>query len=99
MTAAPKPANRDRKRPGSGPERRCVSCRAGRPRSELLRVLRRPAGGVALIRGGHADGRSAYICRNRGCISAAVEGPRLERALRTPIPAAVLAELEAEEAA
>lgn len=96
MTAATKPA--DRVSPRSGPERRCVSCRTARPRSELLRVLRRPDGTVALIRGEHADGRSAYICRSRRCIAAAVGGPRLERALRTPIPAAVLAELEAEEA-
>ena len=99
MTAAPKPANRDRRPPRSEPERRCVSCRAARPRSELLRVLRRPDGAVALIRGGHADGRSAYICRERRCIAGAVEGPRLARALRAPIPAGVLAELEAEEAA
>lgn len=99
MTAAPKPANHERKPPRSEPERRCTSCRAARPRSELLRVLRQPDGEVALIRGGHADGRSAYICRDRRCIAGAVEGPRLARALRTAIPAAVLAELEAEETA
>lgn len=84
---------------GGGPIRRCAACRVSRPRGEMLRVLRRADGSVGLSRGGHADGRSAYVCRAKECIERAAAGPPLARALRTEVPAAVLAELKAEEAA
>ena len=86
-------------RAGGGPIRRCASCRAQRARGGMLRVVRRADGSVELSRGGHADGRSAYVCRAKECIERAAAGPPLARALRTPVPAAVLAELKAEEAA
>lgn len=82
-----------------GPVRRCASCRASRAREGMLRVVRRADGSVELSRGGHADGRSAYVCRAKECIERAAAGPPLARALRTSVPAAVLAELKAEEAA
>lgn len=80
--------------------RRCAACRAVKPRGGLIRVVRRAGGSVELAGAGHADGRSAYVCREAGCIALAA-GPRspLQRALRAPVPAEVLTALQAEEIA
>lgn len=67
------------------PERTCVGCRAVRPKRELVRVVRTPEGTVELDPTGKRSGRGAYLCRNVACLEAAVQGRRLERALRHPI--------------
>jgi uncharacterized protein len=56
-----------------------VACRTRRPKHELVRVVR-SAGGVAVDPTGKAEGRGAYVCRDRRCARDAVRG--LERALR-----------------
>ncbi len=71
------------------PQRRCVSCRQSAPRTELIRVVRRPDGEIAIDQ--RADGRGAYLHRDPGCIARAAAGRRpLSGALRRPVSDAVL---------
>ena len=64
------------------PQRRCVVCRRTAAKAELGRIVRTPAGALAL---GAADGRGAYVCRGQ-CAAALAADPRpLARALRAPI--------------
>lgn len=67
------------------PERTCVGCRTVRPKRELVRLVRTPEGPVELDLTGKRSGRGAYLCRNVACLDAALQGRRLERALRHPI--------------
>jgi predicted RNA-binding protein YlxR (DUF448 family) len=62
------------------PVRHCVACRRARPKRELLRVVRRPGGEVALDADGTAAGRGAYVCPEQGCVARA--GKRLAGALK-----------------
>ena len=71
------------------PARSCVACRTVRPKRELVRIVRRPDGSVALDPTGRAPGRGAYVCDDERCIAGAVGKGGLGRALRTPIPAGV----------
>ena len=71
--------------------RRCVACRQLRERSELWRVIRLAGGGVALDRG---MGRSAYLCPDPACLEEARRRRRLPRALRCPVEASLLDQLE-----
>ena len=71
--------------------RRCVACRQLRERSELWRVIRLASGGVALDRG---MGRSAYLCPDPACLEEARRRRRLPRALRCPVEASLLDQLE-----
>lgn len=72
-------------------ERRCISCRVVAPKTQFLRVVREPAGDIVLNRGA---GRSAYICPNPVCVNLAQKKKRLERALKTTVPASIYEALE-----
>ena len=70
--------------------RRCVACRRLEDRQALWRVIRLAEGGLALDRG---MGRSAYLCPTGACLEESRRRRRLQRALRCPVPDAILATL------
>ncbi|MDJ0617177.1 MAG: YlxR family protein [Calothrix sp. MO_192.B10] len=64
--------------------RRCISCRRIGIKQEFWRIVRVfPSGQVQLDEG---MGRSAYICPQSGCLSAAQKKNRLGRSLHTSVP-------------
>ncbi len=63
------------------PQRTCLGCQAVRPKRELVRIVRTPTGEVVLDTTGKKAGRGAYICPMRACLTKALTGNRLERAL------------------
>jgi predicted RNA-binding protein YlxR (DUF448 family) len=67
------------------PMRRCIVCRASRPKPMLIRWVR-TASGIALDNSGKAAGRGAYICRAEPCLRAALTGRRFERILGGQLP-------------
>ncbi len=76
------------------PQRQCVACRQMRPKRELVRVVRTPAGEVRVDSTGKASGRGAYVCPNEACVATALRDRRLEHALAMPIPEALADELQ-----
>ncbi len=78
------------------PERQCVGCGEGRPKPELIRVVRAVDGSVSLDFTGKKSGRGAYICRSATCLNKARKSKRLERNLDVVIPDEVYAALEEE---
>ena len=77
------------------PMRTCVACRTERPKRELVRVVRRPDGSVALDASGRSAGRGAYLCADGACWSAALKKHSLERALEASLPPDLRAQLAA----
>jgi len=69
--------------------RMCVGCREMKPKKELLRVVKSPAGQIAFDRVGKAPGRGAYVCPNPECLKKAQKSKALDRALETSVPAEV----------
>jgi len=57
-----------------------------RPKRDLMRVVRTPAGDVVLDETGRAAGRGAYTCRSVPCVERAMAKGALRRALKTPVP-------------
>jgi uncharacterized protein len=55
--------------------------------------VRTPGGIVELDPTGRANGRGAYVCRDRACIAAAVRRGGLARALEAGLPAGLEAAL------
>lgn len=78
------------------PERQCLGCGEGRPKPELLRVVRTPEGDVLLDFTGKKSGRGAYICRNAACLRKARKSKRLEKNLECAIPDEIFDALESE---
>jgi predicted RNA-binding protein YlxR (DUF448 family) len=62
------------------PMRMCVGCREMKPKQELIRAVRSPEGEISLDLTGKKNGRGAYICRDRKCLTAAIKAKRFERA-------------------
>ena len=49
----------------------CIACRSGKLKGELIRLVRTKEGQLLVDRTGKAQGRGAYVCRNRECIEKA----------------------------
>jgi predicted RNA-binding protein YlxR (DUF448 family) len=67
------------------PLRTCIACRQGRPKRELVRVVRSQDGAVTVDPTGKAHGRGAYLCRARACWQRALQRGTLAHALKGPI--------------
>ena len=63
------------------PVRMCTGCRTGKPKKELVRVVRDPDGNISVDPTGRKSGRGAYICRDEACLAKARKQKSLERAL------------------
>ena len=78
------------------PLRRCVGCGEGKPKKELVRVVRSAAGEVNLDLTGRMPGRGAYLCRDTECLRKARKARRLEKEFSQAIPDEVYDRLEKE---
>jgi predicted RNA-binding protein YlxR (DUF448 family) len=58
------------------PQRTCVACRRVKSKRELVRVVRSPDGNTFVDETGKANGRGAYLCRDRMCWEKAIGRPR-----------------------
>ena len=78
------------------PVRRCVGCNEGKPKKELVRIVRSAEGEISVDLTGKKSGRGAYLCPNPSCLAKAQKAKRLERALDCAIPDEVYARLAQE---
>ena len=75
------------------PIRTCVACRTSGDKRGLLRVVRKPEGGVEYDTTGKANGRGAYVCASETCIKAAQKQNKLGRSLKSEVGADLYEEL------
>lgn len=80
-------------KPRKIPMRMCVGCREMKPKKELLRVVKRPTGEIALDATGKMPGRGAYVCHSEACLNRAVKQKQLDRALEQKLEDTVIAQL------
>ena len=78
------------------PMLQCLGCREMKPKRELVRVVRSPAGDISLDFRGKAPGRGAYVCRDAQCLKKAIRAKALERAFSAQIPSEIYERLEQE---
>ncbi len=81
------------RKPIHQPVRTCVACRQEAGKAALIRVVRRPEGGVEVDRSGRLPGRGAYLHTNLTCVEAARKRRSLDRALGAAVPADVWSQL------
>lgn len=63
----------------------CIGCREGKPKKELVRVVKSPDGTISIDLTGKKSGRGAYICKSEACLARAQKSRSLERAFACPI--------------
>lgn len=75
------------------PVRMCVACRTGRPKRELIRIVKNKENVVLVDQTGKAQGRGAYICPTLECLERAWKIKALSRALECEITEEMISEL------
>ena len=76
------------------PVRMCVACREGKPKKELIRIVRSQEGAVSVDVTGKAPGRGAYICKSQACFERLPRaGKRIEKAFGCKLPEELSARL------
>lgn len=68
------------------PLRKCLGCSEGKPKRELIRIVKNKDGEIFVDLTGKANGRGAYICKSRDCLEKAIKTKRLNKALEVEVP-------------
>ncbi len=76
------------------PLRKCIVCGEGKPKKELIRVVRNNEKVVNVDITGKMNGRGAYLCTNIKCIEMAQKNNKLSRVLEVEIPSDIYEELK-----
>jgi len=67
------------------PIRTCIGCNEGKPKKELIRIVKTAEGEVSVDTTGRKNGRGAYICPDISCLDKAIKTKRLSRTFEMPI--------------
>ncbi len=76
------------------PLRKCIACGQGKPKKELIRVVRTNENEVSIDLIGKINGRGAYLCTDVNCIKLAQKSKKLSRTLEVEIPSDIYEKLE-----
>ena len=78
------------------PMRMCVGCGEMKSKKEMIRVLKTSEQEYVLDATGKKNGRGAYLCFSKDCLSRAVKTKGLERSFKQSIPKEIYDKLERE---
>ena len=76
------------------PIRTCVACRQGKPKNQMLRVVRTPQGEVIVDRTGKCAGIGAYVCDDPECIAKCAKRKLLDKAFGVALSDETYAEIQ-----
>ena len=76
------------------PIRKCIACGEGKPKKELLRIVKTAEGDVKVDLTGKMNGRGAYICPTVECLELAIKSKKISRSLETEITDSIYEELK-----
>lgn len=78
------------------PLRQCIGCMEGKPKKELIRIVKNKEGEIKIDFTGKAAGRGAYICNNVECLTKAQKKKALNRAFEQEIDQSIYQQLQEE---
>ena len=64
----------------------CIVCRAQSDKKTLLRVVKNKDGEIFVDKTGKANGRGAYVCKDRNCYQKLCKQKALNRAFKCEVP-------------
>jgi len=76
------------------PLRLCLGCREMKPKKELIRVVKSPAGEISFDPVGKKPGRGAYVCKDEICFKKIIKSNALARAFKVQIPESTMDEMQ-----
>ncbi len=79
------------------PLRKCIGCNQMVPKDEMLRVVRLATDGSFVLDANHkANGRGAYLCKNKECLTRAIKSKGLHRSFKGNVSMELYQRLEEE---
>lgn len=78
------------------PMRMCVGCGEMKSKKEMIRVVKTSEQEYVLDATGKQNGRGAYLCFSKECLSKAAKTKGLERSFKQSIPQEIYDKLEKE---
>lgn len=78
------------------PQRTCLACREMKDKDLLVRVVKNSSGEIFLDKTGKANGRGAYVCKNKDCFAKLKKTKALSRAFKCQIDDEIYAKIEGE---
>ena len=66
--------------------RMCVVCRGQSDKKTLLRIVKNKEGQIFVDKTGKANGRGAYVCKNKECFEKLQKQKGLSRAFKCEVP-------------
>ena len=78
------------------PMRQCVGCGEMKSKKDMMRVLKSADDSIVLDMTGRKNGRGAYLCMSRECLTKARKNKGLERSFKMTIPQDIYENLEKE---
>ena len=78
------------------PLRMCVACREGKPKREMLRIVKNAEGEIDLDFSGKLAGRGAYICDHEACVKKLKKYRLLNKTFSCEVSEEVYARIEEE---
>lgn len=67
------------------PLRKCIACGEGKPKKDLIRVVKNNENEVNIDLTGKMNGRGAYICSNIQCLEVAQKSKKFSRTLEVEV--------------
>lgn len=78
------------------PMRLCLGCNEGKPKAQLIRIVKNKEGEISVDFTGKKPGRGAYICNDLTCLDKLQKNRRLNRAFSCEIQEAIYESLKEE---
>lgn len=76
------------------PIRKCIACGEGKPKKELIRIVKTSENDVKVDLTGKINGRGAYICSTIECLELAIKSKKISRSLEVEITDSIYEELK-----
>ncbi len=76
------------------PVRKCIACGEGKPKKELIRIVKTTDGEVRIDPTGKVNGRGAYICPRVECLDLAIKSKKISKNLEIDITDSIHEELK-----
>lgn len=74
--------------------RKCIACNENKDKCNLIRIVKNKENDIKIDYSGKLDGRGAYICKEKSCITTTIDNRLLNRHLRTNVNNKIYEELE-----
>lgn len=73
--------------------RMCIVCREQSDKKELIRIVKNKEGQIFVDKTGKANGRGAYVCKDKECFNKLCKQKSLNRAFKCNVPPEVYEKL------